>query len=236
MAHDILTSVTRQKSQSYHYRHDLESFVYVLVYAIVKKEHRLLVDQDKADAEIAKSLRKARLSGTATDDDGIAEEDIPLGPNGEPLLTPLEQLTKLLSDMFGRSSFGNISRARSHLRTSWDDFMLATKGRSDPNYIDHPTRLHWIIVNFLTTTARQNIKPLSEVYGDGTKRSRHEEEQVEWLNGQQMLAFLERQLKLQEEGVVMWGDNGEQEQAQEQEQEKEQDQPSDSEDEDEDED
>jgi hypothetical protein len=141
-------------------------------------------------------------------------------------LTPLEQVTKLLSDMFGRSSFGNISQARSHLRTSWDDFMLATKGRSDPDYINRPTRLHWIIVNFLTTTARQNIKPLSEVYGDGTKRSRHEEEQVEWLNGEQMLAFLERQLKLQEEGVVMWGDNGEQKQEQEQEQ----DQPSESED------
>jgi hypothetical protein len=213
MAQTILESVIHQGKgkyhihESYHYRHDLESFVYVLVYAVVKNEHRLLERQDKVDAQVAQDLRKDRLSDTTAHDDDIAEADVPRGPNGYPLPTPLEWATKLLSRMFGCSYYRDISQQRSHLSTSWNDFMFRTKRHLDPNYLEHPTRLHWILVYCLSAAAWQNIAPQSRRLSEAKKSSWLRNKQAHWLNGRQMLEFLERELKLQEEGIAPWGDD-----------------------------
>jgi hypothetical protein len=219
MAQTILESVINQGlskhhiHKPYHYRHDLESFVYVLVYAVVNKEHRLLERQDKVDAHVAQDLRKARLSDTIAHDDDIAAADVPRGPNGDPLPTPLEWATDLRSRVFGCSSYYDISEQRSHLSTSWDDFMFGTKRHLDPNYLEHPTRLHWMLVNFLSEAAWQNIAPQSRRLGEAKKSSWLRNKQAHWLNGRQMLELLERELKLQEEGIAPWGDDDDEEEA-----------------------
>jgi hypothetical protein len=212
MAQRLLESVIHQGLTKhhvhapYHYRHDLESFVYVLVYAVVKKVHRLLVAQDNANAQIAQELRKAHLSDSTASDDSTGEDDVPRGPDGEPLSTPLERVTELLSSMFGHSSFETISQARSHLRNSWTSFMRATKGRGNPDYVNHPSRLHWVIVSFLNEVVRQNAAPPSQRLVGATKHIRMNKDQAHWLNGEDLLDFLESELKWQEAGIAPWGD------------------------------
>jgi hypothetical protein len=203
MACEVLKRASRQKGQSHHYRHDLESFIYVLVYAILKKEHRRLVAEDKAGAQIAKDLRKARLS-----EESAPVEEVPVGPNGEPLLSPLEVVTVLLTEQFGRTSLAGIAKQRGALRNDWLNFMRATKGRDDVDYVKRPTHLHWVIMNFLECVQLQNEKPTGKVLGNSSKRVKMKKQQTQWLDGKELLRFLETEVENEEQGIAVLADIG----------------------------
>jgi hypothetical protein len=143
MARNVLSSIIDQEPLAHTFCHDLESFIYVVVYAVMKKESNDFYE--KLEREIESD--RAKLRGL---DKAQSERRERLLGNILSKKTAMELVSSQISRQFGHSSFHGILGARATLSNTWKSFMIATKGRIDA------TNLHTVVAYFLEAAAAQN--------------------------------------------------------------------------------
>jgi hypothetical protein len=133
MAREVLSSIIQCMPHGHHNRHDLESCVYVLVYAVMKKEHVEFLDKNATQAKQIKN-EKGAISLI------------------EALTNANKAVEKVLVSQFGHTSFCGIRDARCGLPEAWKDFLRWTTGSQAPQ-----TNLHMVISALVDAVNRQNL-------------------------------------------------------------------------------
>jgi hypothetical protein len=105
MALEILRCVDASKPVNHAFHHDLESFVYVLIYAVMKKE----------TADVKGEQSRGQISAEKRNE----------------LKRLYQSMMIILTSAFGQGSLNLIKSARSDIHQSWKDYMDSSKGSYD---------------------------------------------------------------------------------------------------------
>jgi hypothetical protein len=157
MAYDILLALSDNNPHSHQVHHDLEAFVYVLVYAIMTKELHAL-EREKAQAKKAVSKARAAVQHNPDADEETQDVDAK---------TPLQTVKLLLAQLFGHTSYSEIAAQRDSMSSVWMRFIQATKPplpSRDPDEYRSP--LDFLIRRLLGMVFKQNAKPKAMLSSD----------------------------------------------------------------------
>jgi hypothetical protein len=147
MARQVLSSIIKRMPHGHHNRHDLESCVYVLVYAVMKKEHTEFLDKNAARV---KEIKKE--NGDISLIDALTEAN--------------KAVEMVLVSQFGHTSFSGIRAARGDLPQAWNDFLRWTTGSEESK-----TNLHKVIKVLIAAVAEQNREPIPRtVFASGNSK------------------------------------------------------------------
>jgi hypothetical protein len=135
MARQVLSSIIKCTPHGHHYRHGLESCVYVLVYAVMRKEHAEFLDKN---ATQVKNIKKEKGDTSLL----------------EALSDANKAVEKVLVSQFGHTSFSGIRDARCGIQEAWREFLLWTTGSEESE-----TNLHKVIDEFIDAVIEQNRRP-----------------------------------------------------------------------------
>jgi hypothetical protein len=135
MARQVLSSIIKCRPHGHHYRYDLESCAYVLVYAVMKKEHAEFLDKN---ATQAKKIKKEKGDLSLID----------------ALTNANKAVEQVLVSQFGHTSFSGIRHARCDIQESWREFLLRTTGSEESE-----TNLHKVIAALIDAVVEQNRAP-----------------------------------------------------------------------------
>jgi hypothetical protein len=172
MAYDILLALWDNNPHSHQVHHDLEAFVYVLVYAIMTKELHAL-EREKAQAK--KAVSKARAAVQHNPDADEETQDV--GDSSDAAMdakTPLQTVKLLLAQLFGHTSYSEIAAQRDSMSSVWMRFIQATKPplpSRDPDEYRSP--LDFLIRRLLGMVFKQNAKPKAMLSSDDEYEDEH---------------------------------------------------------------
>jgi hypothetical protein len=207
MAKEIIRSLAAGKSHRHHFRHDLEAFVYVLVYAIMRKEIRSLYkhEREKIEAKLAGSFiiaTDSQAESDKSDDDSGDDRDAKPIANNQTRQTPYQVMTGLMDQLFCRTSYGDISAQRADMSENWQMFMEALKGPANPDENPDAPRsiLDYAVRSLLALVSKQNTAQ-SFTYSSfrSAKRAKTVPDTSNWLVSKDMLDILKKALKEEEE-------------------------------------
>jgi hypothetical protein len=200
MAKEIIRSLAAGKSHRHHFRHDLEAFVYVLVYAIMRKEIRSLYkhEREKYEAKLAGSSTVSQAESDKSDDDSGDDRDATPIANGQTRQAPYQVMTGFMDQLFCRTSYGDISAQRANMSEIWQMFMETLKGpaNSDENPDAPRSILDYAVRRLLALVSKQNTAQ-SFTYSSfqSAKRAKTVPDTSNWLVSKDMLDILKKALE-----------------------------------------